>query len=142
MVIIFVRRHVPESPRWLFIHGREDEADEIVEDIEEQVEEEKDEPLDEVGREDQITIHQRASIPFSEIARTAFGTYPKRAVLCLALFIGQAFLYNGIGIPVAAGVLYPAFGLLLSPMLAAAAMALSSVSVIGNALRLRAADIG
>ncbi|RYB07965.1 heavy metal translocating P-type ATPase [Lichenibacterium ramalinae] len=53
-----------------------------------------------------------------------------------------AFLYNGIGIPVAAGVLYPAFGLLLSPMLAAAAMALSSVSVIGNALRLRGADIG
>ena len=53
-----------------------------------------------------------------------------------------AFLYNGIGIPVAAGVLYPAFGLLLSPMLAAAAMALSSVSVIGNALRLRSVDLG
>ncbi len=53
-----------------------------------------------------------------------------------------AFLYNGIGIPVAAGVLYPVFGLLLSPMLAAAAMALSSVSVIGNALRLRSADLG
>ena len=53
-----------------------------------------------------------------------------------------AFLYNGIGIPVAAGMLYPAFGLLLSPMLAAAAMALSSVSVIGNALRLRSVDLG
>ncbi len=49
-----------------------------------------------------------------------------------------AFIYNAAGIPVAAGVLYPAFGLLLSPMLAAAAMALSSVSVISNALRLRA----
>jgi Cu+-exporting ATPase len=48
-----------------------------------------------------------------------------------------AFIYNGIGIPVAAGVLYPFFGLLLSPMLAAAAMALSSVSVISNAARLR-----
>ncbi|HVS77233.1 MAG TPA: copper-translocating P-type ATPase [Steroidobacteraceae bacterium] len=48
-----------------------------------------------------------------------------------------AFVYNVIGIPVAAGVLYPAFGLLLSPMIAAAAMSLSSVSVIGNALRLR-----
>lgn len=48
-----------------------------------------------------------------------------------------AFGYNALGVPVAAGVLYPAFGLLLSPMLAAAAMSLSSVSVIGNALRLR-----
>ncbi|AXT84219.1 copper-translocating P-type ATPase [Aeromicrobium sp. A1-2] len=49
-----------------------------------------------------------------------------------------AFIYNGAGIPLAAGVLYPFFGLLLSPIVAAAAMALSSVSVIGNALRLRA----
>ncbi len=50
-----------------------------------------------------------------------------------------AFVYNGIGIPIAAGVLYPFFGLLLSPMIAAAAMSLSSVSVIANALRLRRA---
>jgi P-type E1-E2 ATPase len=48
-----------------------------------------------------------------------------------------AFVYNVLGIPLAAGVLYPAFGLLLSPIVAAAAMSLSSVSVIGNALRLR-----
>jgi P-type Cu+ transporter len=49
-----------------------------------------------------------------------------------------AFVYNLAGVPVAAGLLYPWFGILVSPMLAAAAMALSSVSVIGNALRLRA----
>ena len=48
-----------------------------------------------------------------------------------------AFVYNSIGIPIAAGVLYPFFGLLLSPMIAAAAMSFSSVSVIGNALRMR-----
>ncbi|MFK4503500.1 Cu+-exporting ATPase [Bradyrhizobium japonicum] len=48
-----------------------------------------------------------------------------------------AFIYNAAGIPIAAGILYPAFGILLSPIIAAAAMALSSVSVVGNALRLR-----
>ena len=52
-----------------------------------------------------------------------------------------AFVYNTIGVPVAAGVLYPFFGLLLSPMMASAAMTFSSVSVIGNALRLRKAAL-
>ena len=52
-----------------------------------------------------------------------------------------AFIYNVIGIPVAAGLLYPFFGILLSPMLAALAMSLSSVSVIVNSLRLRAVKI-
>jgi Cu+-exporting ATPase len=48
-----------------------------------------------------------------------------------------AFIYNGLGVPIAAGVLFPVIGLLLSPMIAAAAMSLSSLSVVGNALRLR-----
>jgi Cu+-exporting ATPase len=48
-----------------------------------------------------------------------------------------AFVYNVLGVPIAAGVLFPVFGWLLSPMIASAAMSLSSVSVIGNALRLR-----
>ncbi len=52
-----------------------------------------------------------------------------------------AFIYNILGVPIAAGVLYPVFGLLLSPMIAAAAMSFSSVSVIANALRLRNAAI-
>jgi Cu+-exporting ATPase len=58
-----------------------------------------------------------------------------RQNLCLA------FVYNSLGVPIAAGVLYPWLGLLLNPMIAAAAMSLSSVSVIGNALRLRRIDI-
>jgi Cu+-exporting ATPase len=52
-----------------------------------------------------------------------------------------AFIYNAAAIPIAAGVLYPGFGFALSPMIGAAAMALSSVSVIGNALRLRRAAL-
>ena len=52
-----------------------------------------------------------------------------------------AFIYNVVGVPVAAGVLYPVFGLLLSPMIAAAAMSFSSVSVIANSLRLRTTKI-
>ena len=53
-----------------------------------------------------------------------------------------AFAYNGAGIPIAAGILYPFTGTLLSPMIAAAAMSLSSVSVISNALRLRTIKLG
>jgi P-type Cu+ transporter len=53
-----------------------------------------------------------------------------------------AFLYNSLGVPIAAGVLYPFFGLLLSPMIASAAMTMSSVSVISNALRLRTVKLG
>jgi cation transport ATPase len=52
-----------------------------------------------------------------------------------------AFIYNSLGVPVAAGLLYPVFGLLLSPMIAAVAMSFSSVSVIANSLRLRKVNI-
>ena len=53
-----------------------------------------------------------------------------------------ALIYNSVGVPVAAGILFPFFGILLSPMIAALAMSFSSVSVIGNALRLKTKDIG
>ncbi|HEU4803706.1 MAG TPA: MFS transporter [Solirubrobacterales bacterium] len=93
--ILFVRRHVPESPRWLFIHGREEEAEEIVDSIEKEVEEETGEDLDK-PEGDPIEVRQRRRIPFREIARTAFRVYPKRSVLGLSLFVGQAFLYNAV----------------------------------------------
>jgi Cu+-exporting ATPase len=61
----------------------------------------------------------------------------RRATRIMRQNLFWAFIYNVIGIPIAAGVLYPGFGILLSPMLASAAMALSSVSVVSNSLRLR-----
>lgn len=93
-VVLLVRRHVPESPRWLFIHGREDEANAIVDDIERQVEASIGRKLDPV--DSTIRIRQRRDIGFGEIARTLYRLYPRRAVLGFSLFVGQAFLYNAI----------------------------------------------
>ncbi len=92
--ILLVRRHVPESPRWLFIHGHEDEADRVVREIEDEV-------AADVGSlppppDETITIHQRRTIGLGAIARTVAIIYPKRTILGLLLFFGQAVLYNAI----------------------------------------------
>lgn len=94
LVILLVRRNVPESPRWMFIHGRAEGADELVAAAERRIEDETGRRLPEPDRA--ITIRTRKSTGFIEIARTVLRAYPRRAVLGLALFIGQAFLYNAI----------------------------------------------
>ena len=94
LAILLVRRHVPESPRWLFIHGREEEAERIVEGIETDVRESTGQELEEPG--DAITVRQRKTISFRTIASVAFKRYPKRTALGFALFVGQAFIYNAV----------------------------------------------
>jgi MFS family permease len=94
LAIMFVRRHVPESPRWLMIHGRAEEAERLVSGIERDVAERTGVELRKPR--DTIEIEQRESTGFVEIARTLFSRYPSRSFLGFMLLATQAFVYNAV----------------------------------------------
>ncbi len=92
--ILIVRRHVPESPRWLFLHGHEEEAERVTRQIEEEVVRDTGQEL--IPPRRTIRIKQREPMGIGEIASVVFKMYPKRTFVGLSLFTGQAFLYNAI----------------------------------------------
>jgi MFS family permease len=93
--IMVVRRHVPESPRWLMIHGHEKRAERLVDSIEDEVR--RDSGVRELPEpEGAIEIQQRESTNVVEIARTLFSRYPRRSVLGFTLMATQAFVYNAV----------------------------------------------
>ncbi len=93
--VLLLRLFVPESPRWLMIHGEEDEANRVVDDIESKVEDATGEELPEVDDEP-LELRARKSTGFVEIARTVFTVYPKRSFVGFSLMASQAFLYNAL----------------------------------------------
>lgn len=92
--ILLVRRNVPESPRWLFLHGYDDEAERVTSDIERQVVVSTGQELMPPRRT--LRVKQRGPMGIGEIANVVFKMYPKRTFVGFALFTGQAFLYNAI----------------------------------------------
>ncbi len=94
IVILNLRRHLPESPRWLATHGRPDEAERIIEEIEARVVAEG-HPIADVPPAE-AHVRPRRSTPMGEVFRALFKTYPKRTFWCLTLMSAQAFFYNAI----------------------------------------------
>ncbi len=95
VIIIFIRKFIPESPRWLMTHGEEEEAERIVGEVEAEVRKDTSHKLPPMT-EKPLKLKVRHHTPWHEIWSTMLVTYPKRSVLGMVLMIAQAFFYNAI----------------------------------------------
>src|ERR1700742_452534 len=95
LCVIYVRRNLPESPRWQIMHGRQDQAEASIREIEEHVEATKG-PLPPVDESRELEITPTAKIGYFHLLVTLFRVYPKRAILVFSLMSTQSFLYNAI----------------------------------------------
>jgi MFS family permease len=95
LVIVFMRNHVPESPRWLLTHGFPREAKRVVDEIERQIQKEPGASALSKPRKT-LKIQPRAGFGFGELISVMLRKYPRRTILGIALIVSQAFLYNGV----------------------------------------------
>src|SRR5919201_2890044 len=95
LIIIYLRRTIPESPRWLMTHGHEEEAERIVDEIEERVRREG-VHLEPVPESKALEVTGRGAVSYVEIAKTMLREYPSRSFLGFSMMVTQAFLYNAI----------------------------------------------
>ncbi|NIZ92156.1 MFS transporter [Kineosporiaceae bacterium B12] len=95
LVVIFLRRHIPESPRWLVTHGHAEEAERTIDEIEERVRH-SGAHLEPVPDSKALEIKEVPPLGFRQLTKVFFGTYPKRSFLGFTMMVTQSFLYNAI----------------------------------------------
>ncbi len=95
LIIIFLRRSIPESPRWLMTHGRNDEAERTVDEIEERVKAQGVE-LEPVDESKALEVTEPPRLGLVELTKVFFGKYPRRSIYGFTMMVTQAFLYNAI----------------------------------------------